>query len=197
MAINLYDELGEDRGIFQWDTNRMVWLDEDDKRATRVDFAQYNRKGDTISTEVFTYKGKRMAMIPNVFLQDARDILAYSVRDVVCGEDEIPEGCECRCCGSDLYTYSETINVYQIQVFARNRPPDYVYVDTECINLEWWKRYVNEQIKKAGIGDYKALENKPSINGVELEGNLTLSNLGLHKAAKKDIAKLFNKKKEA
>lgn len=196
MAIELLDDLGISDAVYQWDSNRMVRLTGDDKKATRVDFGQYNLKGETLSTEVKDLCGQKVADIPNVLLQDDRDIICYSVIDTVYEEKDAPQGC--KCCG-DAYVYSETINDVRLKVIGRNRPPDYIYTQTDVIRFEDFKRWVKKEIKKAvkAATDYNALDNKPSINGVVLEGYLTLSDLGLYKAAKQDIAKMFDKKKEA
>lgn len=146
MAIRLKDDFGVADAVYQWDVNRLVELDEDDKKATRVDFAQYNRKGETQSVEVKELCGKKVAEIPNVFLQDARDIVCYSVIQTIYSEDDVPDKCKCECCG-DAYIYTETISSKQIHVIDRNRPSDYIYTQTEVINLEWMKKWVKKQIK--------------------------------------------------
>lgn len=44
---------------------------------------------------------------------------------------------------------------------------------------------------KSGTADYRSIINKPSINGVTLEGDLSFSDLGILEAQDSDIEALF------
>lgn len=55
-------------------------------------------------------------------------------------------------------------------------------ITTLSVAQSFTKGYVQEQIKKlpqSGANDYTKLENKPKINGVELDGDKTLEALGI------------------
>lgn len=195
MAINLLDELGRKDALYQWDVNRMVVLDEDDRKATRVDFIPYRSEAEPLAVETREYMGMTVADIPNLLLQSGRDIVCYSVLEVAY-EGE-PRGC-CECCADGGYIYSETISEARLQVVSRNRPPDYTYSPTKVIGWESMKQWVRDQIKDAGVSgtDYDALENKPSIAGVVLEGDKALSEFGLSRASELDIDRMFDESKE-
>lgn len=49
-------------------------------------------------------------------------------------------------------------------------------------------------VKGTGDSDYNLIRNKPSVNGVTLEGNLTLEDLGILEAQPPDIDSLFQGK---
>lgn len=50
---------------------------------------------------------------------------------------------------------------------------------------------VGREVYVGGTKDYEALENKPSIEGVELLGDRKLSEFGVSKASNLDIINLF------
>ena len=49
---------------------------------------------------------------------------------------------------------------------------------------------------RSGAADYGDIANKPSINGVTLEGDISLSDLGLIDAQEQDIEELFREEQE-
>lgn len=192
MAIKLLDDLGVADAVYQWDTNRRVMLTEDDRMATRVDFNQYGSRGQSISAFVYENKdGQVVADIPNILLQEDRDIVCFSVKEVTCGKEDLPVGRDYRRCGNGLYSYSETISDERIEVIGRNRPPDYVFRPTET-TWEGMKKWVKKELRKTT--DYNALRNKPKINGVVVQGNVKVSVLGGTVASEQDIDKMFEDK---
>ena len=53
-------------------------------------------------------------------------------------------------------------------------------------------KYSNGSGGGVGTGDYNALKNKPSINGVELSGDKTLAELGIEKYDDSQVKQMIN-----
>lgn len=65
----------------------------------------------------------------------------------------------------------------KIPVRPRPMPSDYVYRKDEIVGLEQVHEWIKEELAK--YGSYSNLTDKPSINGHELDGDLTTEELGI------------------
>lgn len=102
--------------IYQWDVSRTVDVDTD----CEVHFAL---QGEPQALVVASALGK--AEIPNVLLQDGRDIIAWQVQE------------------------DKTVETKRIAVMRRAKPADYVYTETEIITFETLVAEVREAVAKS------------------------------------------------
>ena len=102
--------------IYQWDVSRTVDVDAD----CEVHFAL---QGEPQALVVASTLGK--ANIPNILLQDGRDIIAWEVQE------------------------DKTLETKRIAVMRRAKPADYVYTETETITFETLVAEVREAVAKA------------------------------------------------
>lgn len=145
--------------LYQWDSNRQVVLLKDDISCTQVHFAHLFRDKEALVVEVKEDdEGNRVADIPNSLFISGDDIWAWTWRD------------------------DNTISGKHLQVTRRTKPSTYIYTPTEVETFEALKEWVKEELAKLkpeGINDYMNLINKPSIEGVILEGDKLLNEFGL------------------
>ena len=102
--------------IYQWDVSRTVDVDAD----CEVHFAL---QGEPQALIVSSSLGK--ASIPNILLQDGRDIIAWKVQE------------------------DKTVETKRIAVMRRAKPADYVYTETEIITFETLVAEVREAVAKS------------------------------------------------
>ena len=102
--------------IYQWDVSRTVDVDTD----CEVHFAL---QGEPQALVIASALGK--AEIPNILLQDGRDIIAWKVQE------------------------DKTVETKRIAVMRRAKPADYVYTETEIITFETLVAEVREAVAKA------------------------------------------------
>ena len=102
--------------IYQWDVSRTVDVDVD----CEVHFAL---QGELQALVVASALGK--AEIPNILLQDGRDIIAWQVQE------------------------DKTLETKRIAVMRRAKPADYVYTETETITFETLVAEVREAVAKS------------------------------------------------
>ena len=102
--------------IYQWDVSRTVDVDTD----CEVHFAL---QGEPQALVVASALGK--ANIPNILLQDGRDIIAWKVQE------------------------DKTVETKRIAVMRRAKPADYVYTETETITFETLIAEVREAVAKS------------------------------------------------
>lgn len=102
--------------IYQWDVSRTVDVDTD----CEVHFAL---QGEPQALIVASALGK--ASIPNILLQDGRDIIAWKVQE------------------------DKTVETKRIAVMRRAKPADYVYTETETITFETLVAEVRDAVAKS------------------------------------------------
>lgn len=160
--------------LYQWDVDRMVVIPYDsdieqvhfshckeDGRALVVE----TRKGDLEEESILT------AYIPNSLLTSPRTIYVWTWKDE--------------------HTISGR---YKLPVHPRPRPDNYIYKPSDVITLEsvtQWVKDTLEEFMVVNASDYEALVNKPSIEGVELSGNLTLEDFGVIPISNDKIDSMF------
>lgn len=158
--------------LYQWDSNRQVLLSGQDEAALAVHFAQVCSKDNALVVEIEeTEEGQKVATIPNSLLVEDDNIYVWTWD----GED--------------------TISGRILIVTGRNKPSDYIYTPTEVLTIEKLMEWVKEQLESfedvVANNDYVNLKNKPSIEGVELNGDKNLNEFGINLASNEDIDKLF------
>ena len=140
--------------LYQWDTGREVKVD--NVNVCEVHFASCNSDCAFVTVPV-----DGIAPIPNELLQSANNFVIYAV------------------CESD--TCEQTVEQLRVFVKERAKPDDYVYTETEVFSYKKLETRVKTLEQSSGVADlnYDALVNKPMINGVELNGNLSTEDLGI------------------
>ena len=113
--------------LCQWDLNRQVKIRTTEEN-TEVHFAQ---AGDVeaLVVEPVAAEGGCVANIPNILLQDARNLTVYVVKQ------------------------GATIASCTFQIMKREKPTEYVYTETECLTVQ---DFVNKALIEAkASGDFK------------------------------------------
>lgn len=159
--------------LYQWDSNRQVLLTDIDADANEVHFAQVCSHDNALVVEVKEDEdGNRLAYIPNSFLVQSKNIYCWT------------------------WGIDKTISFVTLYVTKRNKPSDFIYTPTEVITIEALKEWVRNQIESmkdiVGNNDYVNLKNKPSIEGVELDGDRKLLEFGISLATNNDIDDMFD-----
>ena len=71
--------------------------------------------------------------------------------------------------------------LYEYKEDAENAASHYPYIDEDTNHWIVWDTTINDWkdtgVSALGVSDYEGLTNKPQINGVELSGNMTLSDI--------------------
>lgn len=70
---------------------------------------------------------------------------------------------------------------------------DEIYFDMDTDIPVGYDLDIGAPITKVSVGDYNLLDNKPSIEGVELIGNRELDEIGLGRISGASILALFNR----
>lgn len=178
MKISLDNKL---EFLYQWDIDRKVIitgaaLDQEVHFATKD-------LDEALVVKPKEENGSLTCNIPNILLQDSKDIIIY------------------------LYDGHKTFFSKIYKIIARKKPADYVYNETEILTYEKLAKELKEMIatRANGIGysnsklslysdgkeiastnivtdDYRPLQYKPSINDITLEGNKSLEELGIQLA---------------
>lgn len=155
--------------LYQWDGNRQVMLDESDADATEVHFAHYRSGGDAVDVEVQDVDGVKVADIPNCLLQQPYDIMVWTYKD------------------------AKTLAAKRLEVIPRNRPSDYFYVPTVVLGITQLKQWISDLLSSEDFGnDYTYMIHKPSIEGVELDGDKPLSEFGFVDIESSQIKAMFD-----
>lgn len=109
--------------FYQWDVNRKIIVMDD--TITEVHFC--NKTDDcSLVTEVYEEGGKRVANVPNILLQENRDITVYGYCD-------------------NCYTMVTA----RFKVIGRTKPADYVYTETEVKRWETIEKRCQEALELA------------------------------------------------
>lgn len=151
--------------LYQWDVDRQVVIK--DENIIQVHFSHCQKDGRALVVEpAKDDEGNLLAYIPNSLLTAPMDIYAWT--------------------WNDEHTIS---GFYRLKVIPRPRPDNYIYKPTDVITLEsvieWVKDYVTH------VNEYPTLNDKPSINGVELLGDMSLSDLNIEPISNETIEALF------
>ena len=112
------------RPLYQWDTGRPLYLEEEDIRIDSVDFWQDNR--DTVMT-VAVDRDTMTVPVPNILLQQDRPFIAYEMANC------------------------NTIRPFRFRVLARKKPPGYVFTTQEILNWNSLDRRLCF-LERGGIG---------------------------------------------
>lgn len=158
--------------LYQWDSNRQVYLDGEDAEAETAHFANSCSLDNALVVEVKEdEEGHKVADIPNSLLVNGHNIWCWT------------------------WATSRTLDAVALYVTRRNKPSDYIYTPTEVVTIESLKEWVREELESMkdiiGNNNYINLENKPSIEGVELIDDRKLSEFGILLAENSDIDSLF------
>lgn len=142
-----------DGDVYQWDSGRQIEVDSD---VCEVHFASCNSKDAYVTVPV-----DGVCNIPNILLQTGEDFVIYAV----CQKDE----CE------------QTVEHLRVWVKGRAKPSDYVYTEIEVFDYKELEERIKQLEQSSGVADlnYEKLSNKPMINGVELNGNLSTEDLNI------------------
>lgn len=130
----------EGRGyLYQWDIDQRLVIEWD---CEEVHFAHAGDENANV-LKPYEYEGKRVVDVPNYMLQSAMPILVYIY---AVNEDE-----------------SHTIKVYEMKVFPREKPADYVYTETEVLTYEALDKRLKalEENGSMGGADWNAPEGAP------------------------------------
>lgn len=134
----------------QWDTNQVV----DVGSPAQVHFALQG------SDECLIVESKdSKANVPNILLQDGRDIFFWTVRE------------------------GQAKDMAKIAVSHKPKPSDYVYTETEVLTYQKLERRlddINQKIEGIEIGSYTLPVATPTtLGGVKVGRNLTVSEDGV------------------
>ena len=160
----------DDDQVYQWDTNRRVFLSGKDAEAKEAHFAPLHEHGNAVVVAVQRSEDVTFADIPNSLLVRHGELCAWTS------------------------TGKDTISGVRIDVLRRNKPSTYVYTPTEVITFEAFAEEIRrrlDEFQEAHATDYSLLVNKPRINDVELEGNKTFGDLGMVDITENDIEEMF------
>lgn len=134
--------------IYQWSTNVPVYVDS----ASTVQFAQVG-SSETMNIEPQASGEVFVATIPNVLLQEAKDIFIYQG-----GESE------------------------RVSIIYRAKPDDYVYTETEVKDYDDLAARLDElqeQVDDIDVDPYELpIATSDSLGGIKVGENLTISSDG-------------------
>lgn len=134
--------------IYQWSTNVPVYVDS----TSTVQFAQVG-SGETMNIEPQASGEVFVATIPNVLLQEAKDIFIYQ------GEE------------------SE-----RVSIIYRAKPDDYVYTETEVKDYDTLAAQLEELQKQVDVIESNPYElpiaSTSTLGGIKVGQNLTISSDG-------------------
>lgn len=134
--------------IYQWSTNVPVYVDS----ASTVQFAQVG-SSETMNVEPRESGEVFVATIPNVLLQEAKDIFIYQG-----GESE------------------------RVSIIYRAKPDDYVYTETEVKDYDALAARLDElqeQVDSIDVDSYELpVASVDSLGGIKVGQNLTISSDG-------------------
>lgn len=165
-SIHLY---GDD--LYQWDVDRQIIILGEEK-IDQVHFSHCKEDGRALVVEAHTDEdGKTLAYVPNSLLTSPRNIYVWTWKD------------------------EHTVaGMAKLQVHARPRPDNYIYKPSDVITLEsvvdWVKEFV-EDYALQNATNYEILTNKPSIEGVELNGDKKMTEFGVIPLAFDKIDAMF------
>lgn len=143
--------------LWQWDLNRKVEIT--GSVDSQVHFAHRDSNKDAVAVAVERLSdGRLVADIPNFMLQENATIDAY------------------------VWSDEHTQEYLLLKVNPRQRPSTYVYQPTAIVTFETLTKEVREQLddfrKQLEHIDYANIENKPTIEGVVLDGDLLMEDFG-------------------
>lgn len=175
--------------LYQWDVNRYVVLT-DIEAGTALHFT--NSDLDNAFVMASEEKDNRVICdIPNQILTYDKDIIIF------------------------VYDGDKTIFSRKIHLISRAKPDDYIYEETELLNISKLSKEIQElrdsmanslrlednilslnsnekELSSVELDrDYSKLENKPQINGIEVSGNKTGEELSLIDLNKFDDGRLI------
>lgn len=134
--------------IYQWSVDVPVYVDSDET----VQFAQVGAE-ETLIVEPQAYGEIFVCTIPNILLQEAKDIFIYS-------EDE----CE------------------RVSVIYRAKPDDYVYTETEVKDYDTLAAQLEElqeQVDAIDVDSYELpIASTSTLGGIKVGQNLTIAEDG-------------------
>lgn len=132
--------------IWQWDTDLTVEVDS----LCEVHFAAVG-SSEALVVESKEIEGKYLAAIPNILLQECKDIFIYVMRD------------------------DDTQESKRVSIIARAKPDDYVYTETEIKNYEDF-----EERLSALEGEEQSLPiaSTSTLGGIKVGENLTIADDG-------------------
>lgn len=166
-SIQIY---GDD--LYQWDVDRMVVIP-NSPGIQQVHFSHCKEQGRALVVETHDdEEGNLVAYIPNSLLTSPRDIYVWTWKE----EHTISGLC-------------------RLQVHARPRPDNYIYKPTDVLTLETVVDWVKEFVENWAIEtatNYEVLQNKPSIEGVELIGDKKMTEFGVVPLSFDKIDALFD-----
>ena len=147
--------------LYQWETGRQMRVVP--LRGMRIDSVHFSNYGDTEALVVKPKEenGQIIADIPNILLQDDRNIVVYSVN---VAEDKV-----------------ETITECVFSVRKRAKPSTYVYTETEVLNYKTIDARMRA-LEENGVSDEqiaaaieKYLEENEINTGIQFETDDTLT----------------------
>ena len=144
--------------LYQWDSNRQLLLTGDLENCSQVHFAHLFQDDKALVVEVKDVDGQKVADIPNLLLMDGSDIWAWAWKE------------------------DHTLSGKRLEVTRRTKPSTYIYTPSEVLSYEELKKWLEEELAKLkpeGISDYTNLTNKPSIEGIVLDGDKLMEDFGL------------------
>ena len=102
--------------LYQWDTGRLAVITTENNMAIHEVHFTNSSMDSAYVVNTYEHEGALFCAIPNVILQVAREIICYEMTRTDSGE----------------MTVSET----KFPVNKRNKPQDYVYLESEILNYE-------------------------------------------------------------
>ena len=155
MKLVIYGDLSF---FWQWDADRKLIV-EDGGVCSQVHYC--NGSDDPLVCLVRDENGRRVVDVPNILLQQAKQIKAYLYTKAADG--------------------SRTRSVHRFNVLARSKPADYVYTETEVLSYSSISARM-DQLEAEGVSDEKIssavnkyLEENPINTGVQFETDATLT----------------------
>ncbi|MBE6774515.1 MAG: hypothetical protein E7544_09935 [Ruminococcaceae bacterium] len=117
--------------LFQWDINRQLEIDDEDRKITHIHFAH---ESDTEAMVVpFTrLSDKLLVTIPNILLQTNEPVMVFAV--------------------SDKNGEVKTLEQKVLTVLERQKPSDYIYTETEIITYRQLEERIDILEKMGGAG---------------------------------------------
>lgn len=119
---------GSRDSFYQWDVNQKITSTKL-KEGDEVHFAN-DRSGEAFVVKAYKYNHIVVADVPNILLQQTNKILVY--RYVTDGVSEL------------------TVCEKSFDVFARPKPTDYIYTETDCITVQDFVFKALEEAKENG-----------------------------------------------
>lgn len=145
--------------LFQWELGRQVKLNAPNLEVIpELHFIDY-KSPNCLVVEHKTVKGEIVYDIPNILLQQTRDVFVYIVKKT--------EGCE------------EVIGTENFKIKPKQKSPDYVYTETEIKSYEALEERITALENGSGTGGNVDLsEIEEDIENLELDLALVSAEVG-------------------